>query len=326
MVRVGILGMGFIGRTHAEAVRKVPGARLAAIASRRADAIGDEYADVERYDSYDDLVERAAVDAVVVALPTFLHERYAVAAAREGRHVLCEKPLALDAESAGRIVAAAREAGVTLMAGQVLRFWPQYVRIRELVAEGAVGEVRSVSAHRLASYPSWGEWFRDPEKSGGCRLDLQVHDVDFVHWLLGAPESVHTTAVRAESGADDHVVTTLRYPNAVAHVEASYLMPDGWPFTAGVRVAGTLGCLEYTFRVAGNIERRDEAVDRLLLHRAGGTSEEVAVPEEDAFVRMHRYFAECVAEGRPPEICPPEASLEVLRLLSNTPEGEHESR
>jgi UDP-N-acetylglucosamine 3-dehydrogenase len=321
MVKLGIMGMGYIGRIHLEASHKLNNARVLAVASLRSEQVRQAYSGLEVYSNYEDLLSDDRLDAIIICLPTFLHEQYVVKAAQCGRHILCEKPFALDVASAGRMLEAANRRGIILMIAQVLRFWPQYVRIKELLTAGAIGSIYSVSAHRLASYPSWGKWFRDPEKSGGCLLDLQVHDVDFTYWILGPPQAVHTTGIRSATGSWDHVFTSLIYSEAVASIESSYLMPDSWPFTAGVRINGSLACLEYNFRVFGNIQERNQAhaecntLNALLLYSSDGSARMLDVTAEDGFVSQLRYFVSCIEQRERPAICPPEQSYQVMRVM-----------
>src|ERR1700730_3589227 len=121
MVKIGIAGMGYIGRIHYEASRMVPGIRVVAAASSQAEHIRKSYPELQVTSSYQQLFRDDRLDAIIICVPTFLHETFASEAVANGRHVLCEKPFALDASSAARILAAAREAGVVFMVSQVLR-------------------------------------------------------------------------------------------------------------------------------------------------------------------------------------------------------------
>jgi predicted dehydrogenase len=308
--------MGFIGRVHYEAARAVSHAQVVAVASSRPDVVRRDCPGVSVYSRYEKLFRDDRLDAVILCVPTFLHEPYAQEAARYGRHILCEKPLALDVDGAGRIIAAAQRAGVTLMVGQVLRFWPQYRCIKELAAGGTLGALRTVNAWRLAKFPSWGGCFADPAKSGGCLLDLQIHDIDFVHWILGSPHMVYAAGIESSNGRWDHVLTTLTYEEAVAMTEATCLMPDTWPFTAGIRVVGSQGSLEYLFSVEGNIEGRARALNRLTVYTSGNGVSEPQVAEEDAFVAQLAYFTRCIEHKEQPSLCHPEESYEVMRIMS----------
>jgi predicted dehydrogenase len=295
----------------------VPGVELAAIGTSRPDEARRLCGpDVAVYRNYSDLLHRSDLDAVVVSVPTHLHERFAVEALNRGLPVLCEKPFALDVPSAERVLDAARRNQKCLMIAQVLRFWPPYVRIKQLAGDGAMGSIQAIAAYRLAQYPPWGDWFRDPEKSGGAMLDLQVHDADFVYWLLGSPQEIYAAGLQSPAGSWDHVVTLLRYPDSVATLEATYLMPAAWPFTCGIRVTGSRGCLEFLFRVGGNVERREQAETSLRLYAPDGTVMELEVAGDDMYAAQLRYFVECVERNHSPDQCPPEETLEVMRIMS----------
>ncbi len=316
MIRLGIIGMGYIGRVHLEAARKVPNAQVVALATSRPVEVRRAYPDVQVYPSHRELLHEPGLDAVCICVPTHLHEQLAIEALDCGQHVLCEKPMALDAAAAARVVEAANRNGRILMIAQVLRFWPQYARIKQLIDSGEIGSVHSVTAYRLSKYPPWSEWFRDPAKSGGCILDLQVHDVDFIHSLLGHPQSVYTQGIQSANKSWDHVHTALAYAGAQATIEASYLMPESWPFSMGILVLGTAGALEYAFRVGANVRERDQASDLFRLYKPDGTASEPTVPAEDGFVTQLRYFVRCLAEGQPPRLCPPQESYDVMRVMT----------
>jgi predicted dehydrogenase len=316
VLNLGIAGMGYIGQVHLEASRKVPDVRVLAVATLQAEQIRDTLPGLHIYSSYTELMGDDRLDAVIICLPTDLHEEATVKAAECGRHILCEKPMGLDAASARRMLQAAQAHGRVLMVAHVLRFWPQYARIKELIDAGEVGSLRSVTAHRLSKFPDWSDWFRNPAKSGGCLLDMQVHDVDFIHWILGHPRSVYTVGIQSPAGSWDHVHTTLTYPHAQACVEASSMMPESWPFTAGILVLGTEGALEYTFRVGANIQEREEASHFFRLYKSDGTVSEPTVSTEDAFVAQLRYFVRCVAERQSPRLCAPEETCQVMQVMT----------
>ena len=316
MLNLGIAGMGYMGRVHLEASRQVPGVQVLAVATLEPEKIRATYPGLTIYPGYPELFRDGRLDAVIICLPTDLHEAATVKAAEHGRHILCEKPMGLDAASAQRMLQAAQAHGCILMVAHVLRFWPQYARIKELIEAGEVGSIRSVSAYRLSKFPDWSDWFRNPARSGGCLLDLQVHDVDFVHWILGHPQSVYTVGTRTSPGSWDHVHTTLNYPQAQATIEASSLMPSSWPFSTGIHVLGTAGALEYTFRVGANIQEREQASHFFRLYKSDGAVSEPSASTEDAFAAQLRYFAHCVAQRQPPHLCPPEETCQVMQVMT----------
>ncbi|MGO8734069.1 MAG: Gfo/Idh/MocA family protein [Terriglobia bacterium] len=315
MINLGIAGMGYIGQVHLDASRKVPGVQVLAVATLEPEKIRDTFSG-QIYSTYAELLRDDRLDAVVIGLPTDLHEKAVVMAAECGRHILCEKSMALDAASARRMLQAAQAHDRIFMVAHVLRFWPQYARIKELIDAGEIGSVISATAYRLSKFPPWMVWFRDPARSGGTLLDLQVHDVDFVHWILGHPQSVYTVGTQSPTGSWDHVHTILNYPHAQASIEASSLMPQSFPFSTRILVVGTEGALEYTFRVATNVQDRDSASHFFRLYKNDGGESEPTASAEDAYVAQFRYFAQCVAERQQPRLCPPEESCQVMQVMS----------
>jgi predicted dehydrogenase len=316
MINLGVAGMGYIGRTHLEAAREVPGAQVVAASTRKASELRAKFPDLRVYPTYRELLRDERLQAVIICLPTHLHEVATLEAVERRLDVLCEKAMALDAASARRMLAAAQARGRILMVAHVLRFWPQYARIKRLIEAGEIGSVRSVTAWRLAKYPLWADWFRDPVKSGGCLLDLQIHDVDFVYWILGHPRSVYTVGVQATTGSWDHVHTTLTYARAQATTEASYLMPESWPFTTGIRVVGDRGALEYSFSVATNVQEREQASHLFRWYKSDGTVSDLSAPMEDMFSAQLRYFVSCVADRQPPRLCPPGETCQVMQVMT----------
>jgi UDP-N-acetylglucosamine 3-dehydrogenase len=317
MLRLGIIGFGHIGRIHAEAAGHVPNVELTAIGTSRPDEARRLCGpDVRVFTHHADLLQLSDLDAVIVSVPTYLHERLVVEALDRGLSVLCEKPFALDLSSAQRMLDAARRRQKCLMIAQVLRFWPPYVRIKQLADDGTIGPIAAIAAYRLAQYPPWGDWFRDPLKSGGAILDLQIHDADFVYWLLGSPQEVYAAGLKSSEGSWDQVTSLLRYPHSVATLESTYLMPIAWPFTCGIRVTGSRGCVEFLFRVGGNVERREQAESSLRLYAHDGSVTEPAVVKDDMYAAQLRYFVECLTRKQSPDQCPPEETVEVMRIMS----------
>lgn len=303
VIRVGLLGAGLIGTTHAQAYGTLEQARLVAVADMRYEAaqrLAQCYG-ARAYDNAERLLDDGEVDVVDICLPNFLHAPYFVAAAERGKHILCEKPVALTLEEVDQMRRAAQRAGVIAMVAQVIRFWPQYVTIRELLQCGELGQPLIVTAARLGAAPAWGTWFADPKLSGGAVLDLHIHDLDFIYSLFGRPRSIYAVGVQSVAGAWNHVITSLDFGATKATVEASLMMPTSFPFRMVFRVVGTRACIEFQLGGAPQIDQRDRAVGELVLYRADAPPIFPAYSNEDAYRAEIRYFIECVAAGRPPE-------------------------
>ena len=245
-LRVGVVGTGFIGETHVAAwaaegihavIHDVDAGRAAALADRHGARVAE---------SLDALF--GAVDVVDICTPTHLHAEVAIAAARAGRHVICEKPMARTLADAEAMLAAARDAGVRLFVAHVVRFFPEYVAARAAVLDGAIGEPAVLRLTRASFRPRQpaGHWFFDHAKSGGIVLDLMVHDLDYARWIAGDVVAVHcrsASVAQPEAGVDHAVAILTHRSGAISHVSASwgYAPPT---FRTAVEIAGSHGLIE----------------------------------------------------------------------------------
>ena len=244
-VRFGIIGTGGIAAGFATDIWAVPGARVSAIGSRSvqsAERFGEVYQVPRRHSSYQDLVEDDEVDVVYVATPHPWHVDNVLAAVAAGKHVLVEKPFAMNAREARRIVDAAREAGVFCMEAMWTRFLPHTVKIRELVADGALGDICTVGADHgqyFAADPNHRLY--SPGLGGGALLDLGVYVVSWAHMVLGTPASVTSVSDPAFTGVDGQTSAILHYPDGVHAVVTCTL----WAATARrAWISGTEGTID----------------------------------------------------------------------------------
>ena len=216
-VRWGILGPGRIARKFAADLAHAPGAELVAVGSRNqanADAFGDEFGVPNRYDSYADLANDPDVDVVYIATPHPAHHDATILCLRAGKHVLVEKPFAMNAAEACEMVEAARAGNRFLMEAMWTRFRPLMAKVRQLLAEGALGEVQLVTA-TIGWMSSFDPEFRlyNPLLGGGALLDGGVYPVSFASMVLGAPTEACGVATIGESGVDEQETIALRYPS-----------------------------------------------------------------------------------------------------------------
>ena len=303
MVTVSILGAGFMGSAHAANYKTLGDrVRVKTVASRTTERAA-RVADVVGADVTTDLEAAIAdpeVDAVDICLPTPLHREFAERAFAAGKHVFLEKPIALTAEDADAIVAAAERSGKILMVGLVLRFWPEYVELQRLVSAGELGRPRAVSAVRLSPPADWNDWMADRAQSGGTPVDLMIHDLDQMNWLLGTPQSVY-----ASEPTPGHVHAVVEYDGASGVAEGSMAMPRSYPFSSNIRVLCEGGVAEYAFSAApvegeGNIGASSSARG-LRLYPAGGEPTTVPVETADPWGPEIDEFVSSVEQGLAPE-------------------------
>jgi predicted dehydrogenase len=193
------------------------------------------------------------IDLVVVATPTHLHAEYAIAAAKAGKHVFCEKPLARTREQAEAMVRACDQAGVTLAVGHVVRYFPEYQRAKRMIDDGTLGKPAIATLVRgNFSVGSAREWYLDAAKSGGVVLDLMLHDLDTVRWWFGEPSRIYARRLTAAGGALDYALATIRYDDRpIVHVEGSWAEHAG--FRTGFELRGDRGMIVHDSRDASPI-------------------------------------------------------------------------
>jgi predicted dehydrogenase len=238
----GIAGTGRIARDFALGLTQVDGARLAAVASRdleRADAFAHEHSVIRAHGSYEALAADPDVDIVYVATPHSRHEADTLLFVGAGKHVLCEKPFALNARQGARMVEAARTQHVFLMEALWSRFLPAYGHIRDLLADDRIGKPRLVDGEfgfRIAHVDPKHRLF-DPELGGGALLDLGVYPLHLATMVLGPPAAVSAAATLTQTHVDETVVATLSYDDGV--LTASL----GLNLRGGARIIGTEGLI-----------------------------------------------------------------------------------
>lgn len=306
-VRVAVIGCGLIARrAHLPGFAGCDEAEVAAVVSGRietARAAAAEFGVARVLGSWQEAVTDPEIDAVDICTPNALHGPIAVAAARAGKHVLVEKPMALSLAEADAMVAAAHVAGVVLMVAHNQRFVPAFAAAKRAIDEGLIGRpfaARGVFMH-AGPDETWGatsDWFwREETAGGGAMLDLGVHMIDLVRWLIGRPVravTAMTARVAKPTYADDNAIAVLRFEgDALASVQASW---SARPFPSReVTVHGETGHL-----VAG---RSPDEPLVVYVQDGGGVRKIVPeVPVADAVGDPCAHFARCIREGTPPLI------------------------
>jgi myo-inositol 2-dehydrogenase/D-chiro-inositol 1-dehydrogenase len=251
-LRVGVVGAGLIAGCHVRAYAKASDVDVVAVADGRL-AKAEQLAATVGAKVCADLDEVLALDPDVISVctPPASHADLTVRALEAGRHVLCEKPLALSVADARRIKDAAEASDRVVMIGHVSRYEPDHRAARDLVAAGQVGEVAMMVHSMTASMPGWSEggWLARPEESGGPLLDLSVHSFDYLAWVIGSPAvRVHAVAADSPVGPATYGVATVRYANgAMGQVEASWAHPADRGFKAVVEIVGTDGRIGWSY-------------------------------------------------------------------------------
>jgi len=329
-VKIGLIGVGDIGSLHAQAAAQLPDVRLCIAAGRRRQRAQEVAAETGAvlYESVDAMLADGSVLGVDVCVPNHLHREFAQRAFAAGKHVMCEKPIALTLSDADAMIAAAEKADRILFIAHLLRFWPEYARTREWLAADPGRRPVLISARRLVSVlaatTGCEGWRHDPARSGGAAIDLQIHDIDFFNWLLGDPVRVASEGVRSLDGAISHVWTALTYRSgARAFVEASFML-KGNPLAIDFRLLCEDDSVEYSYEPLefglhglGGEEDKPPAAS-LKSYSWGEEGTALCEPAEDSFPAALRaemaHFAHCIRHGAEALLVRPEEARRALEI------------
>lgn len=247
MLKVGIIGCGFMGTMHANCYKNIEGVEIAALADLREECALNlaEGTNAVIYSDGNDLIENAELDIIDICLPTYLHSEYAIKAMDKVKYLFVEKPVALTNAEADDMKKKAAETGCRVQIGQVIRFWDEYVKLAEIIKLGTYGKIINANFRRLSPIPTWGwnDWLLKTELSGGAAQDLHIHDMDYVLSVFGTPSKI-STVKNIKGRENSYINSLLTYDDFVVGVEGTWGLPESYPFTATFRVVFEKGVVE----------------------------------------------------------------------------------
>lgn len=274
MLRVGLVGVGFMGWIHYLAYQQTPGVALTAVSTRDPKRLSGDWRGIQgnfgppgeqidlskvaKYADWREMLKDPNVDVVDLCLPPYLHAEVATAALEAGKHVFCEKPLGLTAAECDAMVAAAQKSGRQLYTGHVLPFLPEYAKARQIIASGEYGKLLGGHFRRVISDPQWIPDFFDPTRVGGPLIDLHVHDAHFIRLLFGMPTSLMSQG-RLRGDSVEYCNTFFRFddPSLVVSATSGVISQQGRPFIHGFEIHLERATLFFEFAVltgdAGNL-------------------------------------------------------------------------
>ncbi len=243
MINVAVVGTGRLGSQHAANFAQIAGCRVKRVydlvaenAENCAEPLGAEVASDFEQCLADD------IDAVIVVTPTDVHAEYCIKAAQAGKHVFCEKPMTRTLDETDQVVETVEAAGVKMMVGHVLRFFPEYETARQMIQDEQLGDVGMIRMARISVAPTG--WFGDLQRSGGVILDMIIHDFDWLLWTLGPPERIYAQGLYEQLPALDYALCTFRFSQGtVAFVEGSWAAASG--FRTSFEITGSGGLLAH---------------------------------------------------------------------------------
>ncbi len=319
-MRIGICGLGMMGRSHLANALKIDELEVAALCdidpakfdlsrivpgNLPLEQVKSSLDNVPRYEQYEQMLDEAELDAMIVTTPSDLHPSMATAALEAGLHVFTEKPIAVTVEGGERVYRAVEASGKVLVVGHVVRFIPAYQKLGEWVRNQTWGPVVSAEFSRSCGLPGWGErgWFTDPARSGGMPVDLHIHDADFILHTFGPPPAVRS--VRSfNSPSQTDIIETLYIYN-----EMPVRSWGGWVH----RTSGFSAWANITFEEA-TVSYNTRQGDHIAVYHHD-ESEAVELSDAGGYETELREFVRCARAGHPSPVCPPKSAVDSLRLV-----------
>jgi len=323
MINVGIIGLGFMGMMHLKNYIKNDKARVIALCDlnkKRTKGeelaggnieIGEEKIDFSKFKQYeniDDIIEDKNIDVIDICLPTDMNSDVAIRAMKEGKNVLCEKPIAITIEEGEKMLEVAEEEKVTLMIAHCLRFWPEYIYLRETIQNKSLGKLQSLFLSRHVSRPAYSSenWLLSEKRSDGAILNLHIHDVDYLVSLFGKPKRITSQGVYKEKEGYSHVATQYFYDDVpVVSAVGGWIVPATFGFNMSYNAIFEKGALIYNSSADPTLMKLTDEKKSMVENILHG----------DGYAREIDYFLDCIQKGNKPEKCMPSSSLESLEVV-----------
>jgi predicted dehydrogenase len=311
MVRIGLVGIGFMGWIHYLAAQNLKNAKLAAVCSRDAKKLGGDWrgirgnfgppgeivdlSSIKRFASLDEMLADPDIDLIDICNPTQQHAATAIAALKAGKHVLVEKAIALDPEAADRMLAAAKQSGKLLMVAHVLPFFPEFQFAAEAVRQGRFGRLLGGQFKRVISKPDWSAEIGDAAATGGPAVDLHIHDTHFIGLIARVPKAVFSCGT-VENGVVTHLTTNSLYRDGGPAIAASSgaIAMKARPFVHGFELYLEKATLVY-----------ESGTCPLMVLHADGQTEQPKLGSGDpieAFTTEIQTAVDGVAAGKMPDL------------------------
>jgi predicted dehydrogenase len=264
-----------------------------------------EVYDLSAYNLYDHLEQMLAseeLDVVSLAVPTYLHAEMTCSLLERGYHVFCEKPMARHSAEAWKMVEAARNSGKKLLIGHCLRFWPGYEYLKELITSGEFGQVTEGYFFRGSGTPKG--WLVKDELSGGCMLDMHVHDTDIIQHLFGKPDKVSTLGRNVVPGSGYDIISTHYYykDGKVVNAQADWTLEGDYGFYMGYRVNFERGNVVFNgSEVKVNPNSQPGFIAKLSSHTG--------------YYRELVYFLKVIQNDGEVTLCMPESAAQSITII-----------
>lgn len=312
-LRVGLIGIGGMGGCHFFNYDQVQNAEIVAVCDVREDVAREKIGDrkINIYTDYNKMIKKEELDMIDICTPSFLHADMAIKLLKKGYHVLCEKPMTLNAKDAKAVVNAAKNSDKNFMVAHVVRFMAPYMYLRNVIESCELGRLIRLEMKRISAIPqwSWEDWMRDEKLSGGVVTDLSIHDFDFVQSILGMPDEVKSYRYQMTNN-NDTVVTSMVYDGDILVTCEGTWYNTGIPFDASFTAVFQNGYVELN---KGKLVKNGKEVSL----KQEATKEKdlgINVGNDNGYLAEIQYFVDCIQKGKKPILVTPESSAASVTL------------
>lgn len=324
-IKIAVIGFGFMGITHTMNILKNPALELVAIVDKNPENIRKnineqvgnfstggisekEISNLKIYTSLEDCIADEKLDACIIAVHTDFHYKLTKLAFEAGINVLLEKPFCLEISEGEELIELAVNKGLLLMIAHVVRFMPPYQKLKNWIDSGEFGKLKFLSMTRFSGVPAWGQWIekqKDFGSSGGALFDLVIHDIDFVQWALGIPDTIESTTLPGKLSRHDYLNAIWKYKAGInVKIEGGNIFHTNFPFQAGFSAIFEKASIVYS---SSNPENIVIATNKETTEIPAGNSME-------GYSGELNYFFECLKNNTKPEKCMPESALQSIKL------------
>jgi predicted dehydrogenase len=312
MLKIGLIGLGDMGVKHLREWKRISAeeaVQVVAVADTSPTLIGQAkgvWPEAGIYSSGFDLIAHASVDAVDICLPSFLHMEHAVQAMRKGLAVFSEKPVCLKEEECKELLDVQERTGTPFMVGHVVRFFPEYRFLKERYDDKRYGRLIRITMDRHGK-KMVSPWFSDPAKCGSVLHDLQIHDIDFLRYMLGEPEIRYVETNKETSGLVSQAIAVMDFSGIKAISQGQWDVSPSFPFSSQY-----LASFENATVVCQNTQD-----PRVKVYCRDGQVEEPAIAyEEDGYYLELKYFVEALLRKETIHIASLSDAVATIRLVN----------
>ena len=309
MLNVAVLGCGWAGKAHLRAYQKNRNTNIVSVFGIPFEStvkVAKEFG-AKPYNDFDKMVREMDIDIIDICLPTYLHIEYLEKCKSRNVHIFCEKPFTLNYDESKELESQFKLYEKKIMVGYVVRFFNAYEIARNFVKENKYGNIISVYLYRLSAMPPWSPWYKDEKLSGGGVVDLYIHDLDYVYWLLGYPSKIYSVGSKIKNTNNwAQAFTVFNYPGEThAIIETNQDMPGYFPFTFGFRINYEDATLVYNFTAPEKEKGDFDSIfygNLKIYERGKSFGREIKLDSKDPYEKEIFYFIDRVINNEPIEI------------------------